>query len=111
MFKPKFNVWLERDGGVVMSRWRMRLLVEIGRTGSITAAAQHMEVPYRRAWERIREMEEGLGLRLVETEVGGAGGGGATLTDQAQELIARFERFADGLEEEIQDRYREAFES
>jgi len=45
MIVPKFNLWLERDGKVVLSAWRIRLLEAIEETGSITAAAVMMEIP------------------------------------------------------------------
>ncbi len=109
MIIPRFNLWIERDGEVVLSAWRVRLMEAIEETGSITAAAELLEVPYRRAWQRVHEMEERLGISLVETEIGGASGGGAKLTPQAKDLISRFHRFADGLESEIEVRYQEAF--
>ncbi len=107
--KPRFNLWLERDGEVVLSAWRVELLEAVGELGSITAAAERLGVPYRRAWERIHEMETRLGVQLVETEVGGASGGGASLTPAALRLVAKFNRFAAGLDEEIKERFERAF--
>lgn len=108
--RPKFNLWLEMEGEVVLSKWRVRLLEAVADTGSITSAAAVMGVPYRRAWERINEMEARIGEALVETEVGGVGGGGAQLTPRARDLISRFHRFAEGLDEEIEGRFQEAYE-
>ncbi len=108
--RPRFNLWIEIEGEVVLSRWRVELLEQIERTGSISAAAEAMDVPYRRAWEKIHEMETRLGRRLVETEVGGPGGGGAQLTPLATDLMRRFAAFAADLDEEIQGRFRAAFE-
>lgn len=108
--KPKFNIWLEECGEVVLSMWRVRLLESIQKTGSITAAAESMNVPYRRAWERLQEMEGCLGEALVITEVGGIGGGGAQLTERAKDLISRFQRFTNGLDVEIERRFIHAFE-
>jgi len=110
MLRPRFNLWLESDGQVVISLWRVRLLEAIRKSGSITAAAEIMQVPYRRAWERLHEMETILGFPLVETEIGGVGGGGAQLSPRAVELVQRFHAFAEGLDEEIDRRYRAAFE-
>ena len=59
--EPQFNVWFEIDGEVAVSRWRMELLSAIGEHGSITAGAEAIGVPYRVAWQKIREMEERLG--------------------------------------------------
>ncbi len=82
------NVWLETDeGDVALSRWRLELLETVGRTGSISAAAKAMNIQYRLAWQRIHEMEERLGIPLVQTTVGGRGGGGAMLTPEAHIVI------------------------
>ncbi len=84
------NVWLEtEEGDVALSRWRMELLEAVGREGSISAAAKAMNIQYRLAWQRIHEMEERLGFPLVQTTVGGRGGGGAQLTSEACILIER----------------------
>ncbi|NIS82158.1 MAG: LysR family transcriptional regulator [Anaerolineales bacterium] len=107
--KPRFNLWLEVEGEVVLSNWRVRLLEAVENTGSITSAAEAMNVPYRRAWERLHEMEARIGEDLLETEVGGIGGGGAKLTERAKDLISRFHRFADGLDVEIERRFQEAY--
>jgi molybdate transport system regulatory protein len=109
MIKPRFNIWLEVEGEVVLSVWRVRLLEQIRESGSITAAAKNMDVPYRRAWERIQEIEARLGFALLDTEVGGEGGGGAKLTPRAEDLVRRFHRFVDGIDDEIAVRFERAF--
>ena len=90
---PHINLWIERDGQVVLSKWRVQLLEAIEQTGSISAAAERMQVQYRLAWDRLEEMEHGLGLRLVDRHVGGAGGGGARLTAAGRDLVERFNRW------------------
>ena len=107
--KARFTVWIEAEGGVVLSAWRGRLLAAIDTSGSISAAADVMKIPYRRAWEKLKEMETNCGSPLLETEVGGLHGGGARLTPLARDLMGRFKRFEAGLEEEIQARYEQAF--
>jgi molybdate transport system regulatory protein len=106
---PKHNLWLELDGEVILSVWRVRLLEAIEEKGSITSAAALLNVPYRRAWQKLHEMEERLGVLLVKTEIGGVGGGGAKLTPEAKDLIRRFHLFADGLGDEINNRFEKAF--
>jgi molybdate transport system regulatory protein len=108
--KARYNIWIEAtDGGVVVSRWRARLLESIERTGSISAAAAELKIPNRRAWEKLKEMEAHFGQSLIETEIGGSHGGGARLTDTARDLVERFHVFEGGLGEEIEARYRKAF--
>jgi molybdate transport system regulatory protein len=109
MMKPRFNLWLELDEEVVLSSWRVQLLEAVELTGSITGAAEVMGVPYRRAWERLQEMEARMGEPVITTEVGGAGGGGAHLTPRAKDLINRFHRFAESFDEEVMERFVRAF--
>src|SRR5438128_1311232 len=78
--RPRSKVWLERDGRVVLSEWRAALLDGIVEAGSLSAAAAKLGVPYRTAWARLREIEAGLGFKVLETQTGGADGGGSTLT-------------------------------
>jgi molybdate transport system regulatory protein len=106
---PHSNLWIERNERVVLSRWRVQLLEAIGATGSISAAAERLGVQYRLAWERLEEMEEGLGLRLVDRHVGGAHGGGATLTAPGRDLILRFNDFATAMDEALQAEFERHF--
>ena len=107
--QPKLNLWIEKDGQVALSIWRVRLLEAIAETGSISAAAERMDLPYRRAWDKIHECEERLGVKLVETQTGGAGGGGSRLTQVATDFIQRFHQFTLGIEGEVNQRFRECF--
>ncbi len=54
-------------------------------------------------------MEEGLGYKLINAQVGGAGGGGAELTEQGRDLMKRFRAFEQGLHDEIDDRFETTF--
>ncbi len=107
--QAKANFWIEKDGQVVLSSWRVALLEAIAETGSISAAAAQMDVSYRRAWEKIQESEDRLGQKLVETQTGGAGGGGSQLTPAAKDYVARFQAFTAGLNATIEERFEEIF--
>ena len=107
--EAKFNLWIEHEGRVVLSAWRADLLEAIDATGSISAAAERMKAPYRRAWEKVQEIEQGLGLPVVDTAVGGVGGGGARLTTAGREAVAQFRAFAEGFDREVEQRYAAAF--
>ena len=106
---PHANLWLEQADRVVLSSWRVRLLDAIEETGSISAAAERMQVQYRCAWEKLEEMEAGLGVRLVERQVGGVHGGGARLTAIGRDYVARFKCFAEGIETLIEQQFNEFF--
>jgi molybdate transport system regulatory protein len=107
---PQFNFWLEIEGEVALSVWRVKLLEVVAQTGSITAGAEKMNVPYRIAWQKIREMEERLGQKLIETQTGGKEGGGTKLTPLALQYIAKFSQFNEEVLEFMRLRHLEIFE-
>ena len=109
--QPRYNLWLEVDGEVVLSLWRVKLLRAVAATGSISAAAEQLDVPYRTAWQKIHEMETRLGEKLVETQVGGRYGGGAKLTATAERHLARFDRLAEDMERFVADSFDANFPS
>jgi molybdate transport system regulatory protein len=76
-------------GGVANPRW-IALLASLEREHSITAAAKSAGLSYKAAWDAIDAMNNLSGRPLVETAVGGRGGGGATLTRQGRNLLATY---------------------
>jgi len=107
--RVRSKVWVERGGEVVLSEWRVALLAAVAETGSLARAAERLGVPYRTAWERIKETEGRLGMRLLATESGGAEGGGSRLTEEARDLVARFQRVTAGVADLVERRFREEF--
>ncbi len=106
---PHLNLWLEQDDQVVLSVWRVQLLTAIDQTGSISAAAERMQVQYRLTWDRLNQMERGLGLRLVDRHAGGAGGGGASLTAAGRDLVDRFNALAKAVNGCLAEHFQQSF--
>lgn len=93
--RPRVKLWLEgANGRLLFSDYRARLLRLVCETGSLAQAAATMHLSYRRAWGKIREIEQNLGRQIVQSEVGGAGGGKTHLTDEGMRLLVAYERFA-----------------
>lgn len=90
---PRQKLWLERDGKVVMSDYRLRLLDLVAETRNLARAATTMGLSYRRAWGKVKELEANLGFALVASEVGGAGGGHTALTPEGLDLVEAYRRF------------------
>ena len=84
MATPRFSDAL----GHGMSDKRIDILRGIGRSGSISRAAREAGVSYKAAWQAIATLTNLAGVPLVARAVGGAGGGGATLTGEGQQLLA-----------------------
>ena len=93
----------------MLSDFRVRLLRHIGETESLAKAAERMGLSYRRAWGKVREMERNLGLVLVRSEAGGAGGGSSRLTPDGERLLALYERFRRAMESDLGKEFREVF--
>ena len=108
---PRSKLWLELDGRIALSGWRVALLEAIEATGSLAAAAEQMDVPYRTATYKLREIETSLGVRLVATRSGGATGGGSQLTAEARDYIRRWHAFSDDLDAWVATHFHAAFGS
>ena len=103
------KIWIEREGKVVFSDWRAELLQAIEETGSLSSAAARMDVPYRTAWYKLKEIEGQLGMRLVTTHSGGSDGGGSSLTPEGRDILRRFRRIYQDIEEIVRRRFEREF--
>ena len=107
--QPRAKFWLEKDGRIVLSDYRVRLLRHIEETGSLAEAAERMQLSYRRAWGKVREIEQNLGVKLVESAAGGAGGGGSRLTADGRRLVDLYERYRSSVEADMSREFERAF--
>ena|SRR5579862_1501386 len=107
---PKCKVWIERDGHVALSDWRVDLLEKVNACGSLAEAARQLRVPYKTAWYKLKEVEAGLGQPLLVKTSGGLHGGGALLTPTGREVLRRYRQLVTGIEELIGERFARLFE-
>jgi molybdate transport system regulatory protein len=63
------------------------LLAAIRETHSLNQAAARMGMSYMRAWTLVKAMNRGFREPLVDLSRGGAGGGGARLTDAGDSAL------------------------
>jgi len=105
--KLRAKAWLEQDGDLVFGPGRARLLRAVDRRGSISAAAEELDMNYRHAWSMLNASERRLGRPLVESSRGGPGGGGAKLTDTGRKLLDAFEKLESVFEKHTQERQNE----
>lgn len=104
-FRARSKVWIERDGKVVISEYRARLLEAVAERGSVAAGAEALGLPYRTAWKKLREMEAAAGIPFLESDSGGTTGGHSTLTPQAREMLAAFRRISAPLSGDVGRRF------
>jgi molybdate transport system regulatory protein len=106
-FSVKGRVWIEQNGETFLGYGRVVLLERIKEHGSITKAAKSMGMSYRHAWELVESINKGAGKNLVETAVGGNGGGGSIITPAGENAVNMFrnlhKNFKDYLQEKQQD--------
>ena len=104
------KVWVDDPRGqVALSEWRIALLEKIEECGSLAEAARQLDIPYRKAWYKLHEMQDALGGAVLLGHSGGATRGGMQLTQRAREAIRRYRRVTQGLDELIAGRFAEAF--
>jgi molybdate transport system regulatory protein len=108
---PHVKLWLTLgdDDDLALSGWRVALLDAVAATGSLARAAERLDIPYRTARYKLREIERHLGLALVSGQSGGAAGGTSELTPAARELIARWRAFSTGLDAVTTARFAATF--
>lgn len=69
------------------------LLEKIKENNSIRKAAFEIGMSYSKAWTIIRRAEKNLGFELLVSKIGGADGGGATLTENGDKMVSSFREY------------------
>jgi molybdate transport system regulatory protein len=81
MPKTQLCIRLDLANGKRIGPGKIALLEAIQTKGSITAAAQHLGMCYRRAWLLVQAINDALQQPAVTTSIGGRrGSSGATVT-------------------------------
>ena len=102
--KPKIHVMLCDDiGERFFGEGPCRLLHRIEETGSLRAAAQ------AKALRMVKRAEKELGFALTRKTIGGRGGGGSTLTDEARNFMERYEAYRDACVQTDRELYDKFF--
>lgn len=85
------------------------LLRRVRETHSLRAAALDMEMAYSKAWKIVKNAEECLDCKLLSTATGGKNGGGATLTPEAEQLLAAYDAYCRELNAFAAEKFQTAF--
>lgn len=86
----RLNFRIDLASGARIGPGKIAVLEEIGKSGSISAAARTLRMSYRRTWELVEDLNRSLGTPVVETAAGGSGGGGAVLTRSGKAIVERY---------------------
>ena len=107
--EARSKVWLEADGAYLFGDGIADLLKGIDARGSISAAARAIGMSYRQAWGHVHKIEERLGMKIVETVVGGRAGGGARLTAEGRGFLEKYEQFRSEVSKAVDRACRKVF--
>ncbi len=107
--EPHVKLWIEHNGRLAMGDYRLQILELIEADGSLAGAAERLNLSYRRAWGKVKEVESNRGRPLVISRVGGAGGGRTELTPEGRALLERYRTFQRRAGAAVNDIFRETF--
>jgi len=109
ILKLRYKIWLEKDEEKVFGDGPLDILQRVERTGSLRKAAEEINMSYSQAWNLIKDLEKRLGFDLLKRKVGGEKGGGSELSEEAKELMMKFEIFRNKAKGNINLLYKEVF--
>jgi len=88
----KFRIRIDKGDDIAVGPGKIALLEAITEAGSITSAAKHLGMSYRRAWLLVDALNHSFRSPVVETTVGGYRGGRALVTPMGKEVIERYRK-------------------
>ena len=109
ILKLKYKIWIEKEGEKVFGDGPLDILHRIERSGSLRQAAEEINMSYSQAWNLMKDLEKRLGFNLLKRKVGGERGGGSEITEEARELMMKFEIFRNKAKGSLNLLYKEIF--
>ncbi len=107
--RPAHRIWLQDGTTPIFGSGVRELLLRTERTGSLHRAAAEMDMAYSKAWTIVRRAEQHLGVSLLARRVGGAGGGGSTLSDPGRRIVDAFGALAEEIDAQLVALYARHF--
>ncbi len=90
--KLNYKIWLSTpDDKGIMGDGKWQILKAIQEHGSLRAATKALGITYRRTWGDLKDIEEVLGINLLDKTRGGKDGGQTQLTPEGKELVRAFD--------------------
>lgn len=86
----RLTIRVDFDDGRHLGHGKVRLLEMVDAHGSISSAARAMDMSYRRAWLLADEVNRMFRTPVLETQLGGKGGGHARLTEFGRLLVDHY---------------------
>lgn len=89
-FQAKVRFRIQSQDTVALGPGKADVLQGIHDTGSLAETGRRLNMSYQRVWSLVRGMNVDFVEPLVLTQRGGAAGGGATLTEVGQRVLALY---------------------
>lgn len=108
--RPETDLRLKSDcEGRVFGPGPRELLHQVEETGSLSAAATKMGMAYTKALRLVKTAESAFGFKLVERRIGGIGGGGSQLTEEAKAVLERYDSWEREVRKVSEDYFASSF--
>ncbi|MDL2310625.1 LysR family transcriptional regulator [Peptostreptococcaceae bacterium OttesenSCG-928-C18] len=102
--KGQNKIIIENDEGErVFGKGPYKLLLKIKELGSLNKAANEMGMSYSKAFNVIKKCEKAFKKQFMTREIGGAKGGGSTLTEDGLKLIENYEYIVHQMEQKLDE--------
>ena len=86
------------------------LLRKVRELHSLRAAAMSIGMAYSKAWTILKNAQQSLGFKLLDSTTGGKHGGGARLTLEDETLLDAYDRYCAALRAHAQTLFNETFD-
>lgn len=102
--RPKVKLWFATDDSEgFFGEGKCRLLREIKANGSLSAAAEELNISYRKAWGDLKKAEQGLGVKLIDKTRGGKNGGQTFVTEEGENLMESYMKLRNKVQETVKE--------
>lgn len=85
------HIHISNDDKLLVNQERIQLMRDIASTGSLSKASEKTGISYNKAWKILEAVNRVSGSPVLEKTRGGAGGGGAVLTNYGRLILKEYE--------------------
>ncbi len=103
--KLQVKFWINNKNGTSFGKGNVELIALVDKIGSISGAAKALGFSYKKAWNKIHELENELGESIFIKQKGAGKQGGTRLTQTGKELLQSFIEFEEKLNEDAIKHY------
>lgn len=104
----QIKYWIScNNHGYIFGKDGLELIMLIDKVGSISNAAKILGISYKKAWNKIQQIEKELDREIFTKQKGAGKQGGTRLNETGKELVAKSLEFEHRLNEDAIKHYNE----